>query len=36
MLVGIVLVVFAFNLASPISQLASTVTGRRWALRWRA
>jgi hydrogenase-4 component E len=26
MLVGIVLVVFAFNLASPISQLASTVT----------
>jgi len=26
MLIGIVLVVFAFNLASPISQLASTVT----------
>ena len=36
MLIGIVLVIFAFNLALPISQLAGTVTAARWASRWPA
>ena len=35
MIVGLVLVVFSFNLAVPISQLASTVTRATSASRWR-
>jgi len=33
MLVGIVLVILAFNVALPISQLAGTITRAPWASR---
>ena len=36
MLIGIALVIFAFNLALPISELSGTVTRRPWASRWPA
>ena len=37
MLVGIVLVIFAFGLAQPITQLATTITrAARSASRWRS
>ena len=36
MLVGIALVILAFNVALPISQLAGTITRAPWASRWPA
>jgi hydrogenase-4 component E len=36
MLIGIVLVIFAFNLARPISQLSSSIAEARSASRSRA
>jgi hydrogenase-4 component E len=36
MLIGIALVIFAFNLALPISKLSVSWPAARWALRWPA
>ena len=36
MLIGIVLVIFAFNLALPISQLAGTITRGTLGIAWPA